>query len=239
MKTQTPSRLNPPLVKCLRLALLAGALFWAAESPAGLFGPKGDSNAEKKAGIRKQRDEMLTQLYAANPDMKKALKKAAGYATFKQVNVNLLLLATGNGYGVVVDNRTRKEIFMRMGSLGGGIGAGVKDVRVIFVFHDAKVMKQFIEEGWQFGGQADAAAKHEDAGVTAEQNVKGNVNFTDGTVSVGSSTAVAAGTDKHDATGAQLATKGGMEVYQFTESGIALQATVSGTKYWQDSKLNQ
>ena len=153
--------------------------------------------------------------------------------------MNLLLLATANGYGVVVDNQAHKETFMRMGSLGGGIGAGVKDVRVIFVFHDAKVMKQFIEEGWQFGGQADAAAKYKNTGASAEQNVKGNVSFADGTVSAGSSTDMRAGTEKSDATSAALATRGAMEVYQFTESGVALQATVSGTKYWKDSKLNQ
>jgi lipid-binding SYLF domain-containing protein len=222
-----------------RILYLALSLALAFSAQAWPFGPKGDSNAEKKANIRKQRDEMLTQLYTTNPDMAKVLKKATGYATFKQVNVNLLLLATANGYGVVVDNKTHKETFMRMGSLGGGIGAGLKDVRVIFVFHEAKVMKQFIEEGWQFGGQADAAAKYQNTGASAEQNVKGNVSFTDGAVSGGSSTSVAAGTEKKDATGAQLATRGGMEVYQFTESGVALQATVSGTKYWQDSKLNK
>ena len=215
------------------------ALTLAVSAQAGLFGPKGDSDAEKKVTIRQQRDEMLVQLYAANPGMKKVLTKSAGYATFKQVNVNLLLLATANGYGVVVDNQARKEIFMRMGSLGGGIGAGVKDVRVVFVFHDAKVMKQFVEEGWQFGGQADAAAKYKDTGASAEQNVKGGVSFHDGTVAAGSSTDLRAGTEKSDATGAALATRGGMEIYQFTESGVALQATVAGTKYWQDSKLNQ
>jgi hypothetical protein len=30
-----------------------------------------------------------------------------------------------------------------------------------------------------------------------------------------------------------------MEIYQFTQSGVALQATVAGTKYWQDSRLNR
>jgi len=222
-----------------RILCLALTLALASSAQAWPFGPKGDSNAEKKANIHKQRDEMLTQLYATNPDMKKVLKKAAGYATFKQVSINLLLLATGNGYGVVVDNKTKKETFMRMGSLGGGIGAGVKDVRVVFVFHDAKVMKQFIEEGWQFGGQADAAAKYQDTGMSAEQNVKGNVSFREGTVSAGSSTDMRAGTEKSDVAGAALATRGGMEIYQFTESGVAFQATVSGTKYWQDSKLNK
>jgi lipid-binding SYLF domain-containing protein len=221
------------------LVVLLLDLASADNSLAFLFGPKGDSTAEKKSNIRKQRDEMLAQLYTASPEMKKVLKKSAGYATFKQVNVNLLLLATANGYGVVVDNKAKKETFMKMGSLGGGIGAGVKDVRVSFVFHDAKVMKQFVEEGWQFGGQADAAAKYQDAGVSAEQNVKGSVSFRDGTVAAGSSTDLRAGTEKSDATGAVVATRGGMEVYQFTESGVALQATVSGTKYWKDSKLNQ
>jgi lipid-binding SYLF domain-containing protein len=222
-----------------RILCLALTLALASSAQAWLFGPKGGNNAEKKANIRKQGNEMLAQLYVTNPGMKKVLQQAAGYATFKQVNVNLLLLATANGYGMVLDNKTRKETFMRMGSLGGGIGAGVKDVRVIFVFHDAKVMKRFIEEGWQFGGQADAAAKYENTGASAEQNVKGNVNFTEGTVSAASSTSLAAGTDQHDATGAQAASRGAMETYQFTESGVALQATVSGTKYWQDSELNK
>jgi hypothetical protein len=29
-----------------------------------------------------------------------------------------------------------------------------------------------------------------------------------------------------------------MEIYQFTEAGIALQATLAGTKYWKDKDLN-
>lgn len=217
-----------------RILFLALALLVADSAPAGLFGPRGDSDAEKKANIRSQRDEMLAQLYVSKPEMRKVLKKAAGYATFKQVNVNLLLLATANGYGVVVNNKTKKETFMCMGSLGGGVGAGVKDVRVIFVFHNARLLKQFVEEGWQFGGQADTAAKYHDTGLSAEHNVKGAVSFRDGTVAGGSSTDLRTGQDSTTA-----ATRGGLEVYQFTESGITLQATVSGTKYWQDSDLNQ
>jgi len=215
------------------------SLALVSSAQAFLFGPKGDSTAEKKANIRKQRDEMLAQLYATNPDMKKVLKKAAGYATFKQVNVNLFLLATANGYGVVIDNKAGMDTFMLMASLGGGIGAGVKDVRVIFVFHDPQLMKQFVQEGWQVGGQADAAAKYQDTGISAEQNVKGGVSFRDGTVATGSSTDLRAGTQKSDAASTGLATLGGMEIYQFTESGVALQATIAGTKYWQDSKLNK
>ena len=30
----------------------------------------------------------------------------------------------------------------------------------------------------------------------------------------------------------------GIRVYQLTESGLALQATIQGTKYWKDPELN-
>ena len=32
--------------------------------------------------------------------------------------------------------------------------------------------------------------------------------------------------------------RSGIEVYSMTESGLALQATIAGTKYWKDDKLN-
>jgi lipid-binding SYLF domain-containing protein len=218
------------------------AVLFSLSSPlptqAALFGPKGKDSDEKRANVRRQREEMLSQLFQSKPDLKEGIKKAAGYATFKMTDVNLFLLASGNGYGMVVDNQTGKETFMRVASLGGGIGMGLKDLRVIFVFHDPKVMKAFVEEGWQFGGKADAAAKYEDTGAAADQSVKANVDFRNGTVAAGSSTDARAGVSD-DSASAAVSTKGGMEIYQFTESGIALQATVAGTKYWKDKKLNE
>ncbi|MFO1460664.1 MAG: hypothetical protein U1G08_14820 [Verrucomicrobiota bacterium] len=127
---------------------------------------------------------------------------------------------------------------MRVASLGGGLGMGVKDLRVVFIFNDRAVLQQFMDSGWQFGGKADASAKYKDSGVSAEQNVKAGVDFKKGTVSGGTSTDARAGTKVSGTSAAAAATGGGMEIYQFTESGVSLQATVSGTKYWKDSKLN-
>jgi hypothetical protein len=229
----------PPFVGRLGLLLvIASFLLVPPQAQAALFGPKGDSVKEKQTNVRKQRDEMLAELYATKPEMKDRLKNAAGYATFKMTDVNLFLLASANGYGVLTDNKTGKETFMRVASLGGGLGMGLKDIRVIFVFNDAKVMKQFLEQGWQFGGEADAAAKYQDTGVSAEQNVKANVDFRQGTVIAGSSTDVRGGTEAGSEKAA-VSVGGAMEIYQFTQSGLALQATVKGTKYWKDSKLNQ
>jgi lipid-binding SYLF domain-containing protein len=184
------------------------AVLLALPAAAGLFSPKGDSVAEKQAKVRKDRDEILAKLHSEKPETKDKIKKAAGYATFNNMNMNLFLLSSGHGYGMVVDSKTGKETFMAMGSLGGGVGLGVKDLRVVFIFKSADTMKQFVESGWQFGGEADATAKAGDKGAAKSKE---------------------AGVD----TGANV-----FEIYQMTESGVALQATIAGTKYWKDKKLN-
>jgi len=175
---------------------------------AGLFGPKGDSLEEKRNAVRKNRDEILSKLYATRPEAKQKIQDAAGYGAFNNRNLNLFLLSSGSGYGLVVD-KAGKETFMSMGSLGGGVGMGAKDLSVVFIFKNADVISKFIESGWQFGGEADATAKAGEAGAAASKE---------------------AGVD----TGANL-----FEIYQMTDAGVALQATVAGTKYWKDKDLNK
>ena len=218
----------------LSVALALGSL----PTQAGLFSPKGESPEAKRATVLKQREEMLAELYKTKPELKDRIEKAAGYATFRQTDVNLFLLASGRGYGVLKDNKTSKKTYMCVASLGTGIGMGVKDFRVIFIFNDAKVMQQFVEQGWQFGGKGDASAKYKETGVSAEGGAKANVDFKDGTVTSGVTTDTRAGTKDGQASAA-VAIPVGMEISQFTDSGVSLQATVQGTKYWKDSKLNQ
>ncbi len=60
---------------------------------------------------------------------------------------------------------------MKMVQGGLGLGLGVQDVRVVFVFHSERSYMNFVNRGWEFGGQADAAAKAEDKGVAATGEV--------------------------------------------------------------------
>jgi lipid-binding SYLF domain-containing protein len=53
---------------------------------------------------------------------------------------------------------------------------GVKKFSVIFVFDTEKAFKSFVDSGWQFGGQATAAAKNGDKG----QAMGGAVSVSDG-----------------------------------------------------------
>lgn len=171
-------------------------------------GASGDTAAEQKSTVQTEQAAALNELYAARPETREKVKNAAGYGYFSNVNVNVFLMSTENGYGVVHNNTTGKDTYMKMAGAGVGVGMGVKDYRVVFIFTDPNVMRRFVESGWDFGGQADAGAKVNDQGAAAG-----------GAATVGS--------------------VAGMEIYQFTKNGVALQATVQGTKYWRDDKLNK
>jgi lipid-binding SYLF domain-containing protein len=172
---------------------------------AGLSSAK-DSTGEKRDKIRKMTSQTLADLYKLHPAAQAAVEKSAGYAVFSNLGVNLLLVSTARGGGMAVNSANKQETFMRMISVGAGIGAGVKDFRAIFVFETEKALTGFINSGWDAGGQADAAAKVGDAG---------------GAYSGATSVAP------------------GVWAYQITKNGLALQATLQGTKYSKDDDLNK
>lgn len=164
-------------------------------------------NKEKKRGkIQAKSAQILERLYSEKPHLRKVVANAAGYATFSNVGVNVILLSGGGGKGMVRSNSTGEITYMKMASAGVGIGLGIKDFEAVFVFHRGSALQKFVDKGWDFSGQADAAAKSGDKGGSAE---------TAGTV------------------------VGGVDVYQMTKSGLALQATLQGTKYWKNKKLNR
>lgn len=175
-----------------------------AVSITGCATTKGKNPAEKRSAIDAMQNDVLTELYEEKPDVRSQIADAEGYAVFSNVNVSLLLASFGGGFGVVRDNRFAKSTYMKMGEIGVGLGAGVKDFRIVMIFHDKATLDQFINKGWTFGAQADAAAK---------------------------------ATDKGGAVGGE-ASINNITIYQLTKSGLALQATIKGTKFWKDSALN-
>src|SRR5215469_12664201 len=97
---------------------------------AGVATPK-DSPDEQRAKIRKMTADSLAELYKLHPDAQQAIKKSSGYAVFSDLGLNVLLLSTAHGAGMAVNSKTGKETFMKMLSAGVGLGAGVKDYRII------------------------------------------------------------------------------------------------------------
>jgi len=123
-----------------------------------------DSPDEKREKSRKMATATLEDLYKLHPAARAAIQKSAGYAVFNNMGTNLLLLSTARGAGIAVNAKTNQETFMKMISVGAGLGLGVKDYRVIFVFETEDALTRFINSGWDASGQADAAAKVKDSG---------------------------------------------------------------------------
>jgi lipid-binding SYLF domain-containing protein len=161
--------------------------------------------AKEQTGIREMRNDVLKDLYEEKPAAKQEVQDSKAVAAFSSLGINLLLVSTARGGGIVRETKTGKETFMRMFSVGGGFGLGVKDFRVVFIFHTQTAYDNFINSGWDFSGQADAAAKSSEKGASEE---------------------------------AAATVIKGVSIYQFTEKGLALQATLQGTKYYIDKDLN-
>ncbi|MGB6972953.1 MAG: YSC84-related protein [Desulfobulbales bacterium] len=148
------------------LMVVACALVFSVNNNAfALFG-KDKSEAEKQeevkqeqADIRKMVNETLNRLYKLQPGAKSAISKSAGYAVFNNFGTKILVVGGGTGKGILFDKKNKKEVFMKMIEAQAGLGMGIKKFSVIFVFDKQSNVDAFVNSGWEFGGQATAAAK--------------------------------------------------------------------------------
>jgi len=122
-----------------------------------------DDDAQKKekerTEIRQMAQDTLARLYKASPSAQAAVQKAYGYAVFSNTGIKILVGGSGRGEGLAVNNKTKAQTFMKMLEIQAGLGFGVKKFRVVFIFDNQKVFDDFVNSGWEFGGQASAAAK--------------------------------------------------------------------------------
>ena len=112
----------------------------------------------QRAEIRKTSQSVLNQLYKVRPSAKGAIKAAAGYAVFSNFGMKIFVAGGGTGSGIAVDNASGRETFMKMVEVQAGLGFGVKKFRMVFVFETSAALNSFVNSGWEFGGQATAAA---------------------------------------------------------------------------------
>jgi lipid-binding SYLF domain-containing protein len=125
---------------------------------------KEPTKKEMRADVRKMAKETLGKLYKVQPGAKKAVEKSAGYAVFSNFGMKIFFIGSGKGEGLVVNNKTKKETFMKMIEGQMGLGLGAKKFRQVWVFKSQKALNDFINSGWEFGGQGTAAAKVGDQG---------------------------------------------------------------------------
>jgi len=108
--------------------------------------------------VREMSQDALASLYEVAPGTRRIIERSAGYAVFSTFGVKLFFAGGTTGKGMVVNLRTNRQTFMKMLQVQGGLGFGVNQNRLIFVFTNESALKNFINQGWEFGGQANLSA---------------------------------------------------------------------------------
>jgi lipid-binding SYLF domain-containing protein len=124
--------------------------------PAGV--PNESRIIQGRHQVREMSQDAMAKLAEVAPNSARAISRAAGYAVFSTFGIKLFFAGGTTGKGMVVNNRTKRQTFMKMVQVQGGFGLGVNQNRLIFVFTTEQALRSFIDQGWEFGGQANLSA---------------------------------------------------------------------------------
>jgi len=124
--------------------------------------PQGVPNEGKiiqaRTQVREMAQDALATLYESAPGTRWSIEHSAGYAVFSTFGIKLFFAGGTTGKGMVVNLRTRRQTFMKMVQVQGGLGFGVNKNRLIFIFTNEQALDNFINQGWEFGGQVNLSA---------------------------------------------------------------------------------
>ena len=198
------------MTRFMTVGLLVLSLAFMVSTPVLAGESKADKEKQAKADkerqeIGKAAHDILARLYKAQPSAKAAVEKASGYAVFSNFGMKILVAGSGTGKGIAVDNKTKKETFLKLVELQAGLGFGVKKFSLVWVFETPEALATFVNSGWELGGQTSVAAKAGEKGAALQ---------------------------------GALPVSPGVWVYQLTETGLALELTAKGTKYYKNDDLN-
>jgi lipid-binding SYLF domain-containing protein len=118
-----------------------------------------EDKAQQQADIRKTSQDILAELVRIQPSAQAAVERAAGFAVFSSAGLKVFVAGGGMGTGMAVNNRTRQVVFMKMAEVQAGLGMGFSKLKQVWVFDTQGAFDNFVNSGWEFGGQATLAAQ--------------------------------------------------------------------------------
>jgi lipid-binding SYLF domain-containing protein len=116
-----------------------------------------DDKATKQAEVLAKTQAAMERFYKVKPELKDAVAKAPGYGIFTTYGISFVVGGSG-GSGLVHDNHTKHNTFMKVGGASAGLQLGAAQTQVLFIFKSAAAMNKFITSGWAGGGSAKASA---------------------------------------------------------------------------------
>ncbi len=167
-RTNTQANLTTNIMKTIkRLTFQCLGLAAVSMLVSSCAAPAGNTGGEKRTDIHAMTRQTLSELYASKPEARQLIENSAGYAVFNQINAKVLVVGTGNGYGIAVNKSNGRETYMRMAGLSAGFGAGLMNSRTVIVFRKPSTFHKFITSGWSAEADAQASAALDRKGAGA------------------------------------------------------------------------
>lgn len=137
-----------------------------------------DDKTKKQAEIRQASNTALERFYKAEPKLKADVAAAPGYAVFTTYGLSFLIGGAG-GSGLVHDNKTKTNHYMKMAQASAGLQLGASETQHLIVFKTPKAMTEFVNKGWEVGagGGASAGTGKSSVGGTAGANAIADAQF--------------------------------------------------------------
>jgi len=118
----------------------------------------------KRAKINEAARGALDEVLAKSENAPGLHAKAYGWAAFDNLKI-AFGWSGGGGNGVAVNKSSGARTYMKMGTVGVGLGLGAQKYQVVFLFQDEKTFRNFVDKGWQADASAQASAGTAGAGA--------------------------------------------------------------------------
>jgi len=118
----------------------------------------------KRGKIDAAAKEALDEVFKGSSNAKSLYGNAYGWAGFDNLKI-AWGFSGGGGNGVAVNKKSGARTYMKMGTVGVGLGLGAQKYQVIFLFQDENTFRNFVNKGWQADASAQAAAGTAGAGA--------------------------------------------------------------------------
>jgi lipid-binding SYLF domain-containing protein len=115
--------------------------------------------AQQQADIRKVSQDILSELIRVQPSAQGVVDGAAGFAVFSTAGLKIFVAGGGMGSGMAVNNQTKQVVFMKMAEVQAGVGLGYSKLKQVWIFDTQTAFNNFVNSGWEFGGQATLNAQ--------------------------------------------------------------------------------
>ena len=111
----------------------------------------------KQAKINEIAQGSLDEVLKGNEAAKELYNNAHGWAAFDNLKI-AWGISGGGGNGVAVNKKSGARTYMKVGTVGVGLGLGVQKYQVVFLFQDEQTFQNFVDKGWQADATAQATA---------------------------------------------------------------------------------